>query len=174
MTLRIQHVTPLLPEYRFIKRLYYRAFPDYEQEAWLRLMFKRLFWRADFIAFYDEQRLVGFTYLVHHQEIHYLLYLAVNDQVRSRGYGSQILKQVSQMYVNDTLVLDIEQPNVNAANNHQRLRRLHFYQKNGFVLTSRLTPTDDVTYQMLSNHSAVDQAKVDEMFAWFNGRTFGK
>lgn len=174
MTLRTQPVTPRLPEYRQVKQLYYRAFPKYEQESWRRLMFKRLFWRADFIAFYDEQQLVGFTYLVHHHGIHYLLYLAVNDQVRSQGYGSRILQATRQRYPGETIVLDIEQLDPAAANNQQRQRRLSFYRSNGFELTDRLTPTADVTYQMLSNTSEVDQRKVDDMFAWFNGRTFGK
>lgn len=173
MTLRTQPVTPRLPEYRLVKQLYYRAFPKYEQESWLRLMFKRLFRRADFLAFYDGQQLVGFTYLMHHERIHYLFYLAVNDQVRSQGYGSKILQAVCQRYSPDTVVLDIEQPDAAAANNHQRQRRLSFYRKNGFDLTGRLTPTADVTYQMLSNTSRVDHAKVDEMFAWFKGRTSG-
>lgn len=173
LTLTTQPVTPFLPEYRFIKQLYYRSFPGYEQEAWLRLMFKRLFTRADFTAYYDGQQFVGFTYIVHHQGIHYLLYLAVNDQIRSRGYGSRILQQLNDTYAEDTLVLDIEQLDPSAANNHQRQRRLKFYQKNGFDLTNRLTPTPEVTYQMLSNTAEVNHAKVDDMFAWFNGRTFG-
>lgn len=172
MTLRTQPVTPRLPEYRQVKQLYYRAFPKYEQESWRRLMFKRLFWRADFIAFYDDHQFVGFTYLVHHQGIHYLLYLAVNDQARSQGYGSKILQATCRRYPTDTAVLDIEQPDPVAVNNHQRQRRLGFYRKNGFDLTDRLTPTADVTYQMLSNTRQVDHTKVDEMFAWFNGRTF--
>lgn len=173
MELKTQPVTPRLSEYRLIKQLYYRAFPKYEQESWLRLMFKRLFRRADFTAFYDDQQLVGFTYLVHHRGIHYLLYLAVNDQVRSQGYGSEILQATCQRYPTDTVVLDIEQPDPAAVNNHQRQRRLSFYRKNGFDLTDRLTPTADVTYQMLSNTSRVDHTKVDDIFTWFNGRTFG-
>lgn len=172
MTLRTQAVTLRLPEYWLVKQLYYRAFPSYEQESWLRLMGKRLSRRADFTAFYDGSQLVGFTYLIHHQDVHYLLYLAVNDQVRSQGYGSRILQATCCRYPGETVVLDIEQLDPQAANNHQRQRRLHFYRQNGFGLTDRLTPTADVTYQMFSNTSEVDQTKVDRIFNWFNGRTF--
>lgn len=135
-------------------------------------MGKRLSRRADFTAFYDGSQLVGFTYLIHHQDVHYLLYLAVNGQVRSQGYGSWILQATCCRYPGETVVLDIEQLDPQAANNHQRQRRLHFYRQNGFDLTDRLTPTADVTYQMFSNTSEVDQTKVDRIFNWFNGRTF--
>lgn len=172
MTLRTQAVTLRLPEYWLVKQLYYRAFPSYEQESWLRLMGKRLSRRADFTAFYDGSQLVGFTYLIHHQDVHYLLYLAVNDQVRSQGYGSRILQATCCRYPGETVVLDIEQLDPQAANNHQRQRRLRFYRQNGFDLTDRLTPTADVAYQMFSNTSEVDQTKVDRIFNWFNGRTF--
>lgn len=172
MSLTVKPLKPSLPEYRQVKALYYRAFTKYEQEAWSRLLFKRLFRRADFLVFYDQGQFVGLSYIIHHHGIHYVLYLAVNDRVRSRGYGSRILAQLKQRYAPDTLILDIEQPDVTAANNHQRLRRLRFYRKNGFTLTDRLTRTPAVTYQLLATRQQIDHAKVDNMFAWFNGRTF--
>lgn len=173
MSLTAKPLNPSLPEYRQVKALYYRAFPKYEQEAWSRLLFKRLFRRADFLVFYDQDQFVGFSYIIHHHGIHYVLYLAVNDQVRSHGYGSRILDQLKHRYAPDTLILDIEQPNPTATNNQQRLRRLRFYRKNGFNLTDRLTRTPAVTYQLLATRPQIDHTKVDNMFAWFNGRTFG-
>lgn len=173
MSLTVKTLKLGLPEYQQAKALYYRAFPQYEQETWRRLLFKCLFRRADFLVFYDQERFVGLSYVIHHHEIHYVLYLAVNDQVRSQGYGSRILDQLKRRYASDTLILDIEQPDRMAANNQQRLRRLHFYRKNGFDLTSRLTKTPEVTYQLLATRQPIDHDKVDEMFAWFNGRTFG-
>lgn len=172
MTLTVKPLKPSLPEYRQVKALYYRAFPEYEQEVWSRLLFKRLFRRADFLVFYDQDQFVGLSYIIHHHGIHYVLYLAVNDRIRSKGYGSQILAQLKQRYTPDTLILDIEQPDPVATNNHQRLRRLRFYRKNGFDLTDRLTRTPAVTYQLLSTRAEIDHAKVDNMFTWFNGRTF--
>ena len=108
MTLTVKPLKPSLPEYRQVKALYYRAFPEYEQEAWSRLLFKRLFRRADFLVFYDQDQFVGLSYIIHHHGIHYVLYLAVNDRIRSKGYGSQILAQLKQRYTPDTLILDIE------------------------------------------------------------------
>lgn len=164
---------PSLPEYRQVKALYYRAFPKYEQEAWRRLMVKQLFRRADFLVFYDQDQFVGFSYIIHHHGIHYVLYLAVNDQIRSQGYGSRILEWLKNRFAPDILVLDIEQPDNTAVNNRQRLRRLRFYLQNGFEPTEYLTKTPDVTYQLLSTHQQFDTAKVKNIFAWFNGRTFG-
>ena len=172
MTLTVKPLKPSLPEYRQVKALYYRAFPEYEQEAWSRLLFKRLFRRADFLVFYDQDQFVRLSYIIHHHGIHYVLYLAVNDRIRSKGYGSQILAQLKQRYTPDTLILDIEQPDPGATNNQQGLRRLRFYRKNGFDLTDRLTRTPAGTYQLLSTRAEIDRAKVDNMFTWFNGRTF--
>ena len=90
MDLDIQPVRLSLKEYKQVKQLYMRAFPKYEREPWTWLLIKSKYQRADFMAFYDQEQFVGFAYVIHSHGMHYILYLAVNDQICSQGYGTRI------------------------------------------------------------------------------------
>src|SRR5699024_4135254 len=144
-----------------------RAFPAYEREKWAWLIFKSHFKHADFEAFYDQGQFVGFAYVIHVKGLHYVLYLAVNDRLRSQGYGSRILTTLKQHYHGVPLALDVEAPDPTVANNHQRLRRLAFYRKNGFRPTSRKMKDPEVTYQVLTTTNHFNGQKVDHVFDWF-------
>ncbi len=168
MDLDIQPVRLSLKEYSQVKQLYMRAFPKYEREPWMWLMLKSKYRQADFMAFYDHEQFIGFAYVIHSHGMHYILYLAVNDQVRSRGYGSRIINAIRHLYPQDSLVLDVEQPNPQAANNQQRLRRMRFYRKNGFFPTPKLFKEEKVTFQVLATNKKINQQKVDKVFEWFS------
>lgn len=168
MDLDIQPVRLSLKEYSQVKQLYMRAFPKYEREPWMWLMLKSKYRQADFMAFYDHEQFIGFAYVIHSHGMHYILYLAVNDQVRSRGYGSRIINAIRHLYPQDSLVLDVEQPNPQAANNQQRLRRMRFYKKNGFFPTPKLFKEEKVTFQVLATNKKINQQKVDKVFEWFS------
>lgn len=79
MDLDIQPVRLSLSNYRDVKQLYQRAFPKYEREPWPWMMLKSKFKQADFMAFYDQDQFVGFSYVIHSHGFHYILFLAVND-----------------------------------------------------------------------------------------------
>lgn len=65
--------------------------------------------------------------------VNYLMYLAVNDRIRSKGYGTQILTHLKATYPAQTLVLEIEHPDPKATNTKQRFARLQFYLKITFT-----------------------------------------
>ena len=108
MDLDIQPVRLSLREYKQVKQLYMRAFPKYEREPWTWLLVKSKYQRADFMAFYDQKQFVGFAYVIHSHGMHYILYLAVNDQIRSQGYGTRIINELRRLYPKDSLALDVE------------------------------------------------------------------
>lgn len=168
MDLDIQPVRPGQDNYRRVKQLYFRAFPKYEQEPWSWLMLKSRFKRADFMAFYDEDQFVGFAYVIHSQGCHYILFLAVADQVRSQGYGSRIIHQLRRHYRDDSLLLDVEEPDDRAANNQQRLRRVAFYRRNGFYPTTKRFPEKHVTFRVLATKRQINGQRVDRIFDWFS------
>lgn len=167
MDLDIQPVRFSLKGYSTVKQLYMRAFPKYERETWPWMMLKSHFREADFMAFYDRQRFVGFAYVIHSHGFHYILFLAVNDQLRSQGYGSRIIAELRKLYRKDSLILDVEQPNPQAQNNHQRLRRIAFYRRNGFYLTSKRIEENQMTYQVLATKKRINQQGIDRIFQWF-------
>jgi GNAT superfamily N-acetyltransferase len=122
----------------------------------------------NFTICHDQNQFVGFSYVIHSHGFHYILFLAVNDQLRSQGYGSRIIAQLRTLYPSDSLVLDIEQPDPSAKNNRQRLRRLAFYKRNGFYLTPKKLEEDQMTYRVLATKKHINQHKVDRVFEWFS------
>lgn len=169
MSLTMQPINRQLPSYRQVKQLYRRAFPRYERAPWSWLMLKSRHDRANFWAFFDQDRFVGLAFFIHGAgKMHYLYYLAVNDQVRSRGYGSRILAQLRKLYRAGTIVLDCEQPDPDADNHQQRLKRMAFYAKNGFYRTNRFHHDRGEVFHILASKKAVNHDHVDEVVRWWS------
>ncbi|MCC6110748.1 GNAT family N-acetyltransferase [Limosilactobacillus fermentum] len=168
MSLTTIAVTKRLADYPAIRALYQRAFPRAEQVPWFWLMFKAKRSRAHFTAYYAGEDLVGFTYLIVGHNVNYLMYLAVNDRIRSKGYGTQILTHLKATYPAQTLVLEIEHPDPKATNAKQRFARLQFYLKNHFHQTPHLAADGPMTYQLLATDPKVDPAVIyRHHFRWF-------
>ncbi|MGT2929815.1 GNAT family N-acetyltransferase [Streptococcus dentasini] len=89
---------------------------------------------ADFTAYFDRGNFCGFTYSLKSDKVYYLLFLAVPKDLRSKGYGSTILKAVAQKAGDCPCILVIEPLDTSAGNYSQRLRRLAFYQANDYHL----------------------------------------
>lgn len=88
-----------------------------------------------FWAYYQYDEFCGISYLVSHEEMIFVLYLAVNNQVQSKGYGSAILETLKEKFQDKNITLNIERLDPEADNYEQRVKRLKFYQKNGFYDT---------------------------------------
>ena len=65
----------------------------------------------------------------------YIYYLAVDPELRGRGYGGQILELLKQSHPGGPIALDIESRKRNADNAKQREARRKFYLDNGFKPT---------------------------------------
>lgn len=48
-----------------------------------------------FNIIYDEKALIGFQYIINFDDISYLMYFAIDKKNRNKGYGSELLKQLS-------------------------------------------------------------------------------
>ncbi|EHI74403.1 acetyl transferase (GNAT) family [Streptococcus criceti] len=118
-----------------ISSLYLSAFPPEERLDWQWSLEKSESGQADFRAYFDGPIFCGFTYSLRSDSVYYLLFLAVVEDKRSQGYGSAILAKVARQASSRTRVLVIEPLDQAASNYGQRLRRLAFYQSNGYHLT---------------------------------------
>lgn len=167
--LEIKTVSSALPEIRQCVALYRRAFPLRERfPLWLlRLLARRNC--ADFLAFYDGGTLCAMAYLIYCRELTYVLYLAVDDSLRSKGYGSQVLSIIKEKYPAKTMALSIERADSSAPDD-QPARRLRFYQRNGFTDTGLLSVQGGESYQVLCCGGPFDPARYKALIHQF---TFG-
>ena len=83
-------VSKKLKEYKEIKSLMRRAFPQNEQIPMWLLHILAIRKSVEFSAYYDEDLFCGISYTASNEDLVFILYLAVNDKIRSKGYGSAI------------------------------------------------------------------------------------
>ena len=105
---------------------------------------------ASYLAYYDGDHLCAVSYLIFNKHLVYLAYLAVDEKKRSQGYGTAVLKELSRFAEGREIVLDIEAPDSSARNHKQRVRRLDFYERNGFSDSGYNLVEEDGTTLILS------------------------
>lgn len=114
------------------KRLYRSAFPKEEQVPFFVLRFLTLIKGVDLICYRENDDFCGFTYTVTEGNVVFVLFFAVNEALRGQGYGSSILKFLRKKNPGRTVILNVEPLDPEAENAEERVRRVRFYEKNGF------------------------------------------
>lgn len=132
-----------------VKGLYTDVFPGHERIPFWLLMRRARLSSVEFLAYYDEDRFVGFTYLVRIDDLAYLFYLAVNPKIHSKGYGSRILQSLEDQHPDCRIGLDIEAVTASAENYEQRVKRRDFYLKNGYACSGHEMIDRDGTYEVM-------------------------
>lgn len=146
-------VNKSLKEYGAIIDLIDRSFPENEKYPLWLIRLWGIIPTNDFWAFYDKGVFVGVMLNFRTKDAVFVLYLVVNDQVRSSGYGSGIIQWTKSYYGNKCIILNVEPPDENAENNEQRLRRIRFYEKNGFHKTEYQITEGNDSYLVLSTNN---------------------
>jgi len=132
-----------------IKQLYETAFPEDEQIPWNDLMRLVKEMALDFTAYYDGETFIGFTIVYPRKQFNWFWYFAVQEELRGKGYGQQILTQLIEKYKGKTCVLDMESPTQVCENMEQRRRRHAFYLRNGFRDTNVYRTYNDITMTIM-------------------------
>ena len=132
-----------------IKQLYETAFPKDEQIPWDDLMRLVEEMPLDFTAYYDGEDFIGFTIVYPRKSFNWYWYFAVREELRGKGYGQQILSQLTERYKGQTCVLDMESPTQVCDNLVQRQRRHQFYLRNGFRDTNIYRTYNDITMTIM-------------------------
>ena len=129
--------SPWLPQ---VKALYESAFPANERIPIKHLLDDKI--KREFWAFFDKEdgandaapKFCGFSNSISHGDITNIVYFAVEPELRSRGYGSQILQAIRRQHPDTRIVVDIEveEDSKDAEELERRNRRREFYTRNGF------------------------------------------
>lgn len=156
MELRREKVIPFSRDMLQVKKLYQEAFPGNEQVPFLLLQVNC--WRkmVDCFAYFDGDVFVGFAYILSNENVSYIFFLAVPDSLQSQGYGSLILNDLIHELIDHSILITIEVIDESAGNYIQRLKRLDFYERNGFKLSNHFYHEGDQTYQFISSNNEVD------------------
>jgi len=121
-------------EYEDFLSLYHMAFPPIEQipENFFQASIHAE--GASVTAYYTEETFVGFTYTIETEHFLFLYFFAIEPELRSQGFGSEIIRNhLMKRYPGKPIVLNAEAPDDAAEDNVVRLRRIAFYEHVGFV-----------------------------------------
>ena len=117
-----------------VERLYLRSFPENERIS------MEQFWRSphgqQVYGCYDVSGFCGFVQVLSYQDIAHILYFAVLEAHRGKGYGHQILSLLHRLCPESRIIADIEALDPMADNYLQRCHRKAFYLSCGFCQTS--------------------------------------
>ena len=136
MNLIEKDLSTKLKNYKEICDFMKKVFPKEElMPMWLIriLSYKK---NCNFTVYYDNDLFVGILFTIEFEDTLFVFYIAVNDKIHSKGYGSELLKVIFNKYPNKSITLFIEtMDDKTAINYEQRIKRLKFYEKNGFIHT---------------------------------------
>lgn len=149
-----------------VKKLFEQSFPKEERVPWwiLRLNTRRA--GFDLWAWLDGDTFCGFTLETTVGDLHFLMLLAVESAMHSKGYGSGILSVIRQEH--ETIVLNMEPMDETAPNYPERCRRLAFYKKNGFFDTGCDVWEVGGKFRILSTKPRLDLEAYGKIFKWLS------
>ncbi|MFR8104080.1 MAG: GNAT family N-acetyltransferase [Clostridia bacterium] len=147
-----------------VKRVYVDSFSKEERMPFSIMIFLTKITHTDFLAFYDKNTLCGFVYSATIKNITFIMFFAVDKNIRSKGYGSKILEEMQRLYPKNKIVISIERCDVEATNINDRIRRKNFYLKNGYIDTGYLIELSKIEQEIIIKNGTFDK---DELFNFF-------
>ena len=143
--------------YDVIKKLQMTAFPPEESFTMEEILRLSESVHIEYKSFWEGEQLCGILFYNVGETMLYLFYLAVPAELRSKGYGAKLLQWLIETYSNKTVVGNIESVGFKAANENQRIRRLAFYERNGFHRVPFRLSDDSGLYDIISTGSVFDE-----------------
>lgn len=130
--MQLNRVTAASAELAEVARLYDRAFPA--NERWdLDAVLRDDTGISELLSFSEDGGFAGFAITLSCGGYTHLIYFAVAEDKRSRGYGSEALRLLGERYPGNVMMVDIEREHPGADNNAQRRRRKEFYRRCGYT-----------------------------------------
>ena len=128
-----------------IKNLYLEAFPKKERFPFWILKHSIKKGKAALNAIMDDDKFIGMEYIVNCDDSFYLMFFAIDKELRNKNYGTKELKDLSTKY--ETIFLSIERPKDELSK-----RRKEFYLRNGFFETNKYCSEAEIDYEILCNN----------------------
>lgn len=152
-----------------VKNLYYKAFPANERVPYLILKNKAKK-KAIYQAVVDQDKFIGLIYLVKKDKYLYLFFLAVDDKYQNQGYGSKIIAYLKAKYQDYKIMVLIEDLDELADNHEQRIKRLAFYQRNGFIRLNYKIKEAMVRYELIGNDEKINNHNFYDLMDYYFGK----
>ena len=154
-----------------VKHIYFDSFSKNERMPFPIMVAMSKLWNTEFLGFYDGDTLCGFVYLAHNSKIVFVMFLAVDKTLRSKGYGSAILREIQNKYSDKKIIISIEPCNKNAPDVELRRRRKAFYMRNGYKETGYMMKLNGVVQEVIITNGEFQKKQFRMFFAMYSNGT---
>lgn len=171
MDLKVENINGRSENKAKIKEIYtYSFLKEDRMPFWLMLIMAKMK-NTEFLSFHDEDTLCGFAYMATENHITFIMFLAVDQNIRSRGYGSRILSKIQSIHPDNKIIVSIERCDEDAKDIGQRLRRRQFYAANGFIQTGYLVELANKKQEVLIKNGEFDMDEFSCFFRKYSNST---
>ncbi|MEG0854071.1 MAG: GNAT family N-acetyltransferase [Angelakisella sp.] len=171
MELRMEPVTRKSKEIRKIKAIYTSSFlKEDRMPFWLMLIMAKTS-NTEFISFHDGDILCGFVYMATIKNLTFVMFFAVDESVRSKGYGSRILEETQLAHPHNKIIVSIERCTQDAKDIEQKLRRKRFYTNNGYTETGYLVELGNQKQEVLIKNGTFAEEEFISFFKRYSNGT---
>lgn len=153
--------------------LYFEAFPENERKPLETLYTHQESGFADvFVILEDDDSFVGMITTLKHSSLMFVEYFAIHSKYRGLGYGSKVLDLLHEKYHDVNICLEIDVVDPAASDYEKRLRRLHFYEKNGFQQLGIIVNLFGVTFELLGTSPDIEFDEYFLLYEQIHGKSF--
>ena len=154
-----------------VKQIYFDTFPKKERMPFSMMVAMSKFWNTDFLSFYDGDTFCGFIYLAHNRNIIFVMFFAVDEKLRSKGYGSTILQEIQKKYPKKKIIISIEPCDETAPDIETRKRRKDFYLRNGYKETGYMIKLSGVVQEIIIANGEFNKTQFHNFFVLYSNGT---
>lgn len=161
-------------EMRWIKKTYLESFPKSERKPFTHMKRKAKQGVMEILSILERGRPIGLAILVRHRDLVLLDYFAIHRSFQGQDYGSRALQMLKERYQEQRLILEIELPEENAPNQEARMRRKHFYLKNGMQETGMKVCVFQVPMEVLTDGKPLTKEEYHSIYREAMGPVFAR
>lgn len=154
-----------------VKHIYFDSFPKNERMPFSMMVVMSKLWNTEFLGYYDSDTLCGFAYLAHNSKIVFVMFLAVDKALRSKGYGSTILREIQNKYPDKKIIISIEPCDKSSPDIELRTRRKDFYMRNGYKETGYMMKLNGVVQEIIITNGVFSKNQFRAFFALYSNCT---
>lgn len=154
-----------------IKNIYVASFSKEDRMPFKMMLMMSYLWNTEFLSFYDGDILCGFVYMATIREVTFVMFFAVDEKLRSKGYGSMILNEVQAIHPKNKIIVSIEPCDKDTEDIEQRLRRKKFYANNGYTETGCYIKLGGKKQELLIKNGTFDQREFRVFFLLYSNFT---
>lgn len=157
MSLQLKKLLPDCQDREIFAGINDEAFPPSERMSLDEIFLFASKTCTDVLGIYDENIPVGFAVLVKNDKCGYVYFLAIDKNMRSKGYGGAAIRKIVTDYADLQIILDFEEIRMDAENIEQRMRRKNFYLHNGFYETGHYTLMEGERFEVVCSREKLNQ-----------------